>query len=115
MKGILQPYWGSEIELYLLSWLLNQTFQVYLDAGNFWQQCCSYGPGKPIMRLLYHDSHYNLIWLKKRTQPVDDTTLTSSTENLEEGENNLCDAHRDCGSTQGQKGSAMESPQPRFH
>ena len=36
LKNIVQSsYWGSEIELYLLSWLLNQTFQVYLDAGSF--------------------------------------------------------------------------------
>ena len=51
LKSIVQPsYWGSEIELYLLSWLLNQTFQVYLDAGNYWQLCRSYGSGKPIIR-----------------------------------------------------------------
>ena len=36
LKSIVQSsYWGSDIELYLLSWLLNQTFQVYVDAGNF--------------------------------------------------------------------------------
>ena len=43
------------------------------------------------------------------------TNLTATPENLEEGESNPYDAHRDCGSTQGQEGSAMESPQPRFH
>ena len=70
LKSIVQPFYGgSEIELYLPSWLLNQTLQVYLDGGNFWQLCCSYGSGKPIMRLLYHDSHYDLIRLKKQAQP----------------------------------------------
>ena len=59
---------------------------MYLDAGNFWQLCRSYGSGKPIMRLLHHDSHYDLIRLKKRAQPVDDTNLAPIPENLEEGE-----------------------------
>ena len=86
LKNIVQPsYWGSEIELYLLSWLLNQTFQVYLEAGNYWQLCRSYGSGKPIMRLLYHDSHYDLIRLKKRTQSTEEAKETSSSENWEEG------------------------------
>ena len=40
LKNIVQSsYWGSEIELYLLSQLLNQTFYVYLKAGNCWQLC----------------------------------------------------------------------------
>ena len=108
-------YWGSEIELYLLSWLLNQTFQVYLDAGNFWQLCRSYGSGMPIMRLWYHDSHYDLIRLKRRTQSTDDAHLTSSSENLEEGESNPCEVPRDLGSSQGQEESAVKSPQPKFH
>ena len=40
--------------------------------------------------------------------------MTSSPENLEAGESNPCDANRDCGSTQGQDGSAAKSPQPSF-
>ena len=116
LKSIVQPsYWGSEIELYLLSWLLNQTFHVYLDAGNYWQFCRSYGSGKPIMRLLYHDSHYNLIWLKRCTQSTEEAKETSSSENLEEGESNPCEVPRDYGSSQKQEGSAVKSPQPRFH
>ena len=52
LKNIVQSsYWGGEIELYLLASLLGQIFQVYLDAGDYWQQCRSYGSGRPIMRL----------------------------------------------------------------
>ena len=67
------------------------------------------------MRLLYHDSHYDLIRLKRRTQSTDDANLTSSSENLEEGESNPCEVPRDYGSSQEQEGSAVRSPQPRFH
>ena len=67
------------------------------------------------MRLLYHDSHYDLIRLKRRTQPKEDTNLTPSSEGLGEGESNPCEVPRDYGSSQGQKGSAVNHPQPRFH
>ena len=46
---------------------------------------------------------------------MEDTNLKTSPEKLEEGESNLCDAHSDSGPTKGQEGSAVKSPQPRFH
>ena len=73
------------MELYLLSWLLNQTFQVYLESGKCWQLCRSYGSEKPIMRLLYHDLHYDLIQLKRRTQSTEEAKETSSSENWKKG------------------------------
>ena len=67
------------------------------------------------MRLLYHDSHNNLIQLKRRTQSTNEANLTSSSENLEEGESNLCEVPRDYGSSQERKESAAKSSQLRFH
>ena len=67
------------------------------------------------MRLLYHDSHYDVIQLKKRTQSTKEAKETSSSENLEEGESNPYEVPRDWGSSAGQEGSAVKSPQPRFH
>ena len=48
------------------------------------------------MRLFNHESRYNLIWLKKRAQIVEDVTLATQPENLEEGESTPGDVHFDC-------------------
>ena len=67
------------------------------------------------MRLLYHDSHYNLIQMKKGTRLVEDTNLRSTTETSEEGESNPCEVPRDCDSSQRREGLAVKYPPLRFH
>ena len=68
-------HFGEEPELAFLSHLLGLQLRVFLDDGEFWQECTHYGTSGPLRRLFWQPDrvHYDVIIVHENTESEDGT------------------------------------------